>query len=74
MFRRVTVPVVFAFVCGCNNATDRPKQPAADDKGKDAKVKPMDRPFIDKTTLEFREPSFSDADLKALPNLVVSPA
>jgi hypothetical protein len=29
---------VRVFVCGCNNATDRPKQPAADNKVKDTKV------------------------------------
>ena len=69
MFSRLTVLLAFAFVCGCNNAADRTKQPAADDKPKDAKVKPMDGPFMDETTLEFRGPSFTDADLKALPNL-----
>src|SRR5262245_2695872 len=69
MLRRLTVLVAFAFVCGCNNATDHPKQPAADDKPKDGKVKPMDQSFIDETSLEFEGPSFTDADLKALPNL-----
>jgi hypothetical protein len=63
MLRRLAVLVAFVFVCGCNNATDRPEQPTADDKPKDAKVKPMGGPFMDDATLEFRGPSFTDADL-----------
>lgn len=69
MLNRLTVLVAIAFVCGCNNATDRAKQFAADGKPNDAKVKPLNAPFVDETTLEFREPSFGDADLKALANL-----
>jgi hypothetical protein len=53
MHSRLTVLVAFAFVCGCNNATDRPKQPASDNKLKDAKVKPMDRPFMEHPSGEF---------------------
>src|SRR5262245_37241232 len=69
MLRRLTVLVGFGFVCGCNNANHRPKPPAADDQPKDAEVKPMDLPFMDEAELEFEGPSFTDAVLKALPNL-----
>ena len=59
MLRRLTVLVAFAFVCGCNNATERPKQPAVDEKPKDAKVNPTERPLMDDTALEFDGPSFT---------------
>lgn len=52
----------FAFIFGCNNANERPKEPAAD-------AKPMGGPSMDEGGLEFEGPSFTDADLKALPNL-----
>lgn len=53
MLARLTVLVVFAFICGCNNATDPPKQPAGDSKLKDAKVKPMDLPFMEHPSGDF---------------------
>jgi len=68
----MTVLVAFAFACGCNNASDRPKkQPAADNKAKDAKVKPMDRPFMEHPSGDFDTPVDAMADaikrLRALP-------
>ena len=56
------------FVCGCNNTTDQPKRPAADDKAKDAKVKPMDRPFMEHPSGDFETPvdAMADAITKAM--------
>jgi hypothetical protein len=71
MLARLTVLVAFAFACGCNNATDAPKQPAADNKLKDAKVKPMDRPFMEHPSGDFETAVDAMADaimrLQALP-------
>jgi hypothetical protein len=71
MLPRFTVLVAFALVCGCNNATDRPKQPAADDKPKDANVKPMNRPFMEHPSGDFETAVDAMADaikrLRALP-------
>jgi hypothetical protein len=71
MLPRLTVLVVFALVCGCNNATDPPKQPAADNKLKDATVKPMDRPFMEHPAGDFKTAVDAMADaikrLRALP-------
>jgi hypothetical protein len=53
MIPRLTVLVAFAFVCGCNNATDGPKEPPADKIMKDTKVKPMDRPFMEHPSGDF---------------------
>jgi hypothetical protein len=71
MLARLTVLVAFAFVFGCNSATDRPKQPATDHKPKDAKAKPMDRPFMQHPSGEFDTAVDAMADaikrLRALP-------
>src|SRR5262249_20573083 len=71
MLPRLTVLFAFAFVCGCNNATDRPKQPAVD-KLKGAKVKPMDRPFMEHPSGDFQTAVDAMADatkrLRALPD------
>jgi hypothetical protein len=70
MLRALTVLVV-ASVCGCNNATDRPKQPAPDNQPKGAKVKPMDRPFMEHPSGEFETAVDAMADaikrLRGLP-------
>ena len=71
MLPRLTVLAAFAFICGCNNATDRPNQPAADNKPKDAKVKPMDRRFMEHPSGHFETVVEAMADaikrLRALP-------
>jgi hypothetical protein len=70
MLARLTVFVAFAFVCGCNSVADQAKQPAAENKLK-AKVKPMDRPFMEHPSGEFETPVDAMADagkrLRALP-------
>jgi hypothetical protein len=71
MLPRLTVLVAFAFVCGCNNTTDQAKQPAAENKPKDAKVKPMDGPFVEHPSGDFETAVDAMADaikrLRALP-------
>lgn len=71
MLPRLTLLVAFASVCGCNNSDDRPKQTAVDNKQKDAKVKPMDRPFMEHPSGEFETAVDAMADaikrLRALP-------
>jgi hypothetical protein len=71
MLARSAVFVAFAFACGCNNATDPPKQPATDNKLRDAKVKPMDRPFMSHPSGDFDTAVDAMADaikrLRALP-------
>jgi hypothetical protein len=68
---RLKVFVAFALVCGCNNATDRPNQPATDNMAKDAKVKSMDQPFIEHPSGDFETAVEAMADaikrLQALP-------
>lgn len=63
--------VLVAFVCGCNKGTDRPKQPAADDNPRKAKVQPMDRPFLEHPSGNFETAVDAMADaikrLRALP-------
>jgi hypothetical protein len=48
MLLRLTVLVVFAFVCGCYNTADRPKDT------RDAKVKPTDEPLINLAVMDPR--------------------
>jgi len=71
MLPRLTVLVAFALVCGCNSADERPKQSVADNKPKDAKVKPMDRPFMAHPSGDFETAVDAMADaiarLRALP-------
>jgi hypothetical protein len=72
MLQRMTVLIAFAFACGCNDVSDRPLQLAADNKGNDTKVKPMDRPFMEHPSGEFKTPVDAMADamkrLRALPD------
>src|ERR1700723_125684 len=72
MLPRFTLLITFAFVCGCTNTTDLPKQPLADNKPKDAKVKSMDRPFMEHPSGEFETAVDAMADaikrLRALPS------
>ena len=76
--RRLAILVALAFICGCSNEKEQPKQPVAGDNRRDAKMEPTDSPFSDERSLEFDGPSFTDASLKALPHLdkieVLTPA
>jgi internalin A len=67
--RRLAILVALAFICGCSNEKEQPKQPVAGDNRRDAKMEPTDSPFSDERSLEFDGPSFTDASLKALPHL-----
>jgi hypothetical protein len=71
MLRRFTVLVAFAFICGCNTPTDRPKQPSPDSKPKNATMTPMDRPFMEHPSGDFETAVEAIADaierLRALP-------
>jgi hypothetical protein len=71
MLTRWTFLAVIAFICGCNNATDRPKQPASDNKPKEGKAEPMARPFMEHPSGDFETAVDAMADaikrLRALP-------
>src|SRR4051794_3769128 len=71
MLSRLTVLLAFAVACGCSNAIDRPKKHAADTKAKDAKVKPMEQPFMEHPSGDFETAVDAMADaikrLRGLP-------
>ena len=72
MLPRLIVFVAFVLLCGCSNATDRAKDPAAQAKSKNVKVKPMDSPFMEHPSGDFETAVDAMADaikrLRALPD------
>ena len=71
MLAPVNLVVAFAIVCGCTNQNDLPARPDAKNKQKDAKVKPVNPPFMEHPSGDFETAVDATADaikrLRALP-------